>query len=130
MNWERKLLQEMMNVKEQNQIKKEVSKIKKRNEKFSTVGREKNKEKMKWLKLKQNKRTTTTLRHKRDKKSKICETIGYSKELDNNVPVYGNVKLDSNEIVCLSLGLKFNNLPVLDPKDIKLEGVLTHTKSR
>ena len=95
--------------------------------------------KLNWLKQKLKKRTAMNIETQRRQELQdlrdfwLEETVGKGKNadvLDNNIPVYGNVKLDSDEVACLSLGPKFNNFPVLSLEDIKLEGVLTHTKAR
>ena len=130
MNQKNKALKEAKDESERNEVKRMIRKLKKHNEQKFIEGRQRHSRRL--LIMKENIRSrqvicAETLRRQelQELRSRWMQEIISKEEPPQpppEVPTYGQVKLDSDEIACCLLGPKFNNYPFLiqKPKPMKV----------
>ena len=119
-----------------NEMKRELEKIRKANEKRFTREWKSVQSKVNKFKEARDRRMPSQINLKQEledlRESWIEERISKDRPipLPPTVNIYGEVTLDKDEVACAALGPKFTEYPILEQKSMKFESILAHTKTR
>ena len=137
-NLKANLLRDATSEREKNALKRGFERVRIANERDFIKGRLEHQEKVQWLKNRVKDSQTEDLETCRRQelenlREQWLESIVNTQEETippPNVPIYGQVELDRDEIACAMLPPKYTSYPVLNPSNMKFEGICTNTKVR